>query len=197
MQCFHIIENWSLLCYHGYLWFIFNHKDNIESESLEFLMGSWNLIQGIQRMHFAALEQKMLLTVRHTLDSSLTHKLMHFPTHHTSLYSFSSHKHSTNSTWHNTHHSSGQRDHYIFTKICKKEHTQFSHTAWNNYVEWSTIYSGFISLFSKSASRQIKIMMLHNFYGHKRPFKKYSVNSFLRLLNQLLVDRDWDSPNGL
>jgi hypothetical protein len=52
---FSYFENWSLLCYHGYLWFIFNCEGNIGIDFLDFSMGRLKSNSMYKRINFAPL----------------------------------------------------------------------------------------------------------------------------------------------
>lgn len=78
VECFHILENQFLLATFGlYL----TLKIILEVIPWIFQWAGSNIIQGVLRINFAPLEHmwKILLSFRYTLDSSLTHTVMHVP----------------------------------------------------------------------------------------------------------------------
>lgn len=81
MHCFHIFEYHFLLCSMATFGLYLTVKIILEVIPWIFQWAGSNLIQGILRINFGPLEHmwKILLPGRYTLDSSLTHTLMHVP----------------------------------------------------------------------------------------------------------------------
>lgn len=155
-----------------------------------------NLIQGILRINFAPLEHmwKILL-----LGTHLTHPFNSYTDacsrHITpASYSFPSHKHTANSTWHNTHHSLGHQDHYnVFSQRYARKNTHSSPTQLGTIVQ-SEAQSILVSYpcFLK-VSRQIQRWCCNNLCGHKKYFKIFSkcIPKFVQSLKLTLGAPGW------